>query len=119
MLSIWIKTPTMLGLFSVLSLVPPLLAQGTIQQYFDQLKGYQVENLAESTTLEWDFDSPFESQVIDEFILFHYSRWAVRAVDSASHPALELEVYEMQDPRGLLEFSPTGIILIRILFPNV
>ena len=100
MLSIWIKTPTMLGLFSVLSLVPPLLAQGTIQQYFDQLKGYQVENLAESTTLEWDFDSPFESQVIDEFILFHYSRWAVRAVDSTSHPALELEVYEMQDPQG-------------------
>ena len=100
MSSISIKPFTNFFLFFVLSLSPPLLAQGTIAQYFDQLEGYQAEKLVESSTLEEDIDSPFESEVIDEFILFNYSRWVVRAADSNSPPALELEVYEMQDPQG-------------------
>ena len=100
MLCGWIRRFTSTALFGVFSLIQPLLAQGTIQQYFDQLEGYQIENLAESSTLEEDFDSPFSPQVIDEFILFHYSRWAVRTANPTPDLSLELEIYEMQDPQG-------------------
>jgi hypothetical protein len=88
------------ALFTVFSFIQPVLAQGTIQQYFDQLEGYQIENLAESSTLNENIDSPFSPQVIDDFILSHYSRWAVQAVDPTLNTPLELEVYEMQDPQG-------------------
>ena len=100
MFFVWNKRLTPTALFAALSLIQPLLAQGTIEQYFGQLQGYRVENVAESSTLEEDLDSPFSPQVIDEYILFHYSRWAVRAADPTALPVLELEVYEMQDPQG-------------------
>jgi hypothetical protein len=100
MFCVRIRRFTTITLFLVSSLIQPLLAQGTIQQYFDLLEGYQLENLAESSTLEEDFDSPFSPEVIDDFILFHYSRWAVRAADPTSQALLELEIYQMQDPQG-------------------
>jgi hypothetical protein len=100
MFSIWIRCFPSTALFLVFSLVQPVRAQSTIQPYFDHLEGYQVEKLTESSTLQEDFDSPYSSQIIDEFVLFQYSRWAVRAVGPTIHSPLELEVYEMQDPQG-------------------
>ena len=100
MLGISIKRMVTTSLFVLFLLGPSLLAQGTIQPYFDELQEYRLEKLADSPTSEGDVDGPLGPQVIDDYILFDYSRWAVRATDSSSSPVLELEVYEMQDPQG-------------------
>ncbi len=99
MLIISVKRMLTATLFILSLLAPPLPAQGTIRPHLEELEGYRLEKLADSPTSQEDVDSPLGTEVMDDYILFDYSRWTVRATDSSS-PALELEVYEMQDPQG-------------------
>ncbi|MEE8348702.1 MAG: DUF6599 family protein [Acidobacteriota bacterium] len=100
MLCLWTRRLIPSVLLGVLFLSHPLLGQATVQQYFDQVDGYRIDLLTESSGQEGNFDSPFSAQIIDEFILLHYSRWRVRASAPPSPSSLEVEIFEMHDPQG-------------------
>jgi len=76
------------------------LAEASIQQYFSELTQYRFTKLHEIlTTEERNEVGSFTSQVLDDYVLFSYSAWEVHPM-SSQRPALQIEVYEMQDGLG-------------------
>ncbi|MDA2933282.1 hypothetical protein MYX82_02950, partial [Acidobacteria bacterium AH-259-D05] len=94
-------------LLLVFSLAQPLLAQTTVQQYFSQLSGYQIVKLDRSTE-ERDSTDPFNSDILDEYILLSHTLWAIQPTNSPLTSPLELEIYEMQDPLGAFGVFSNG-----------
>ncbi len=80
-------------LLLALSIPSAARAKATVDQYFPLIEDYQFEKLTEiSATQKQTGIGPFSQVILDEYILFSYSRWAVRPDTALQSPSLELEI---------------------------
>jgi hypothetical protein len=80
------------------SITPAARAQVPVNQYLSLIEDFQFEKLTEISTPEEQVGiGPFSREILDDYILLSYSRWAVQPEAALQSPPLQLDIYEMKD----------------------
>ena len=89
------------ALLFAFSITPAARAQVPVNQYLSLIEDYQFEKLTEISTPEEQVGiGPFSREILGDYILLSYSRWAVQPEADLQSPPLQLDIYEMKDTLG-------------------